>query len=513
MAKVLTIKSGKISLLWLNTLIKKNYNLRLSRLIEKKVRASYLFLKKKIKKGSVIYGVNTGYGSLCNTKIEDNLLSDLQRNLVISHAQGMGENISYEISKIALLLKIFTLLRGYSGVSPALIYNLIYMYNNSLIPVFKQMGSVGASGDLIPLATMSLPLLKKGKVWNEGREIPAEKLKKLPKYPKLEPKEGLSLVNGTELMSAILIKALFELNEIFPLIIVAQALSFSAYGCHKEVLSRDIHLLKNHWGQALWAKNLTALLSEVLYIPSKDVQDPYSFRCIPQICGPLLDTFKFCQQILEEEINGVSDNPIIIRKKIYSGGNFHGEYLAQAMDFLKIPIIKISISSERRIAHLLDGKRNLPSFLAPSPGIDSGFMAFHYLAASILNNMQASAFPSSVINIPTCQNQEDVVSMGPNAGFTLLNIIENSKKIFAIELSLALWAINLQKNIKISHSIKSLSKSIFPKPIKSDNDLINFSNHLENLIPELISECLKIFKKVVGEKFLPINCSSNSNLS
>ena len=421
--------------------------------------------KKLAPSNEPIYGINTGFGSLCNVKISDENLSKLQSNLVKSHACGTGEEVSQEIVKIMLLLKIQSLSYGHSGIQLQTVERLIDFYNNDIFPVIYTQGSLGASGDLAPLAHLSLPLLGEGEVYFEGFRQPSGKvLEKMNWKPlTLQSKEGLALLNGTQFMSAygcfILLKSI-KFSYFADLI---SAISLDGFDGRIEPFNELIHFIRPHKGQIETAKRVKDLLegSEIIKQNKEHVQDPYSFRCIPQVHGASKDAIEYAKKVFKTEINSVTDNPNIFIESdvIVSGGNFHGQPLALALDFLAIALAELGSISERRTYQLISGQRGLPAFLVDNPGLNSGFMIPQYAAASIASQNKQLATPASVDSIVSSNGQEDHVSMGANAATKCLKILENLERILAIELMNASQAIAFRNPLKSSDFIELFLKS------------------------------------------------------
>ncbi len=412
-----------------------------------------------------IYGINTGFGSLCNVVISNYNLSKLQENLVKSHACGTGEEVPHEIVKIMLLLKIQSLSYGNSGVQLITVQRLVDFYNNDILPVVYNQGSLGASGDLAPLAHLSLPLLGEGEVYLDGFRQPAKKvLEKFGWEPiVLQSKEGLALLNGTQFMSSYGCYILLKATKYSYLADVISAISLEGFDGRIEPFNELIHYVRPHKGQISTAKRMTELLegSQIIAQPKQHVQDPYSFRCIPQVHGASKDTIDYVKKVFKTEINSVTDNPNIFvgEDLIISGGNFHGQPLALALDFLAIALSELGSISERRTYQLISGLRGLPAFLVDNPGLNSGFMIPQYTAASIASQNKQLATPASVDSIVSSNGQEDHVSMGANAATKCLRIMDNLERILAIELMNASQAIDYRKPLKSSDFIEMFLKS------------------------------------------------------
>lgn len=387
-----------------------------------------------------IYGITTGFGSLCNRTISKEDLSQLQVNLVLSHACGMGETVEPGIVRLMLLLKAYGLSLGNSGVQTETVQRLLDLYNNNILPEVRQLGSLGASGDLAPLAHLVLPLLGKGKVhyqesWHEASELMAH----LGWSPiALKSKEGLALLNGTQFMSAHGVKVLLKAFKLLRLADITGAISLEAFNGRPEPFHSLIHQIRPHQGQIETAHNILSILqgSSLISSQGKAVQDPYSFRCIPQVHGAVKDTVRHAASVILCEINSVTDNPTIFPDDdlILSGGNFHGEPLAFVLDFVSIALAELGNIAERRLYRLIAGQRGLPEFLVAHPGLNSGFMIPQYAAASVVSQNKQLCTPSSVDSITSSNEQEDHVSMGANAATKALRVVNNVENILAIEL-------------------------------------------------------------------------------
>ena len=413
--------------------------------------------KKTNNSDSPLYGINTGFGSLYNVSIKDNDLSKLQHNLILSHACGVGDRVPLKIVKIILLLKIITLSKGNSGIHIDTLDRLIFFYNKNIFPVIFKHGSLGASGDLSPLAHLSLPLIGEGQVYCNGsiKDV-KEILNKFDLSPlKLKSKEGLALLNGTQFMSGYGLHLLFQSYKISYMADLIASVSLDAFDCRTEPFDNLIQKVRLHRGQTIIADRINNFRnnSEIAKSEKIHTQDPYSFRCIPQVHGATLDTIHYATSVIIKEVNSVNDNPIIFHKddRIISGGNFHGQPLAYVLDFLKIAISEIGNISERRTYNLISGQRNLPSFLVNNPGLNSGFMIPQYTAASLVSLNKQLSSPSSVDSIVSSNGQEDHVSMGANSAILLFDISENVKKILSIELFNSAQAIDLKNPLKTSN--------------------------------------------------------------
>ena len=429
---------------------------------KKKINKCRDYLDNKIEQSDMpIYGINTGFGALCNNKIINDDLGKLQKNLVLSHACGTGDKVPNEIVKIMLLLKVQSLSYGYSGVQLETIERLIAMFNNNILPVIFQQGSLGASGDLAPLAHLSLPLLGEGKVVVDGKEVATKSIMKANKWKaiELQSKEGLALLNGTHFMGAYGVWSLLKAQKLSYMADMIGAISLEAFDGRSECFDELIHLVRSHTGQLRSAENIRDFLvgSEIQEAEKVHVQDPYSFRCMPQVHGASKDVIAHVKDVFTTEINSVTDNPIIFIKedKIISGGNFHGQPLAMAMDYLAIGMSELGSISERRIYQLISGQRGLPAFLVANSGLNSGMMIPQYTVASIVSQNKQLCTPASVDSIVSSNGQEDHVSMGANAATKLYRVLENTERILAIELLNAAQAIAF-RNLKSSDFIESI---------------------------------------------------------
>ncbi len=411
---------------------------------------------------SLFYGINTGFGFLQNVKIEKAQLTELQSNLLKSHACGMGEEVPRVIVKLMIALKIKSLSYGHSGVQVSTVNRLVDMHNHNMLPVIYTQGSLGASGDLAPLSHLSLPLIGLGEVYFNGNKIPSsEALKEMGWEPiTLQSKEGLALINGTQFMSSYGIYNLIQADRLMKWANIIAAISFDAFDCRMDPMNENIHRIRSHSGQVNTAATIRTLLkeSEIAIQQKKQVQDPYSFRCIPQVHGATEDTVNYVQSVFIKEINSVTDNPNIFPDEdlILSAGNFHGQPLALALDFLSIAMAELGNISERRTYQLISGQRNLPMFLIKNPGLHSGFMIPQYTAAGIVSENKQLCTPSSVDSISSSNNQEDHVSMGANAATKCKRVVDNVEKVLAIELLTAIQAIDFKRPLKTAPYLEEI---------------------------------------------------------
>jgi histidine ammonia-lyase len=450
--------------------------------VKTKVTVARDYLNKKMESHKdAIYGINTGFGSLCNTKIENKDLGKLQENLIMSHACGMGDEVPNNIVKLMLLLKVQGLSFGHSGVDVNTIQLLVEFYNLDILPVVYQLGSLGASGDLSPLAHMCLPLLGKGEVWYKGEKRPAANVLSESglKPITLQSKEGLALLNGTQFMSAYGVASILKAERISQLADIIGAISLEGYDGRIEPFDVKIHQVRPHMGQIATANALRKLLegSQIITRKKEHVQDPYSFRCMPQVHGASKDTLQHVYGIFETEINSVTDNPTVFpeQDEVISAGNFHGQPLALGLDFLAIAIAELGNISERRTYQLIGGKRGLPAFLVANPGLDSGFMIPQYTSASIVSQNKQLCTPASVDSIESSNGQEDHVSMGANAATKCYRVMENVERILSIELFNATQALEFRRPAKSSATIEGFVAAFREKVAFVEQDKIMFT--------------------------------------
>lgn len=428
-----------------------------------KIDSCRRYLEKKIAEpGSRYYGINTGFGALCDVEIPNDQLEQLQENLVMSHACGMGDEVKTEVVKLMMLLKIKGLAQGHSGVTVETVEKLAQLFNADVLPVIWEVGSLGASGDLAPLAHLTLPLIGMGSVRHKGEKKSSDTaLRELKISPiKLKAKEGLALLNGTQFMSAWGCYSLIEAERVQKLADFTAAVSVDAFDAQTNPFHPAIQRVRNHQGQIESAQNVLQFLagSEIAEQQKSNVQDPYSFRCVPQVHGAVKYAVSQVRDVFEKEINAVTDNPLIFEEEdlILSGGNFHGEPLAIALDYLGIAMSELASISERRTFQLISGKRNLPKFLVEDSGLNSGLMIPQYTAASIVSMNKQLATPASVDTITSSDGQEDHVSMGANAAVKTYKIVYNIEKVLAIEFMTAMQALDFRKPLKSSPLIENI---------------------------------------------------------
>lgn len=461
--KIHKISAEHLSIEKIGEIVYGDYKIELSDDAQRRISECRKYLDKKIEESTVpIYGVTTGFGSLCNVSIGSDYLAQLQINLMMSHACGTGDRVPNDIVKIMLLLKIQSLSYGFSGCQLATVNRLIDFFNNDVYPIVYMQGSLGASGDLVPLAHLSLPLVGLGEVEYKGKVLTSvELLKKFKWQPiQLASKEGLALLNGTQNMGAFAVWSLLQSQRLSKWADNIAAMSLDAYYGLTAPFTDAVHQVRPHKGQIATAARMRELLegSEIIEKPKSYVQDPYSFRCIPQVHGTVKDTIEYVRSVVDVEVNSATDNPTVCPDEdlIISAGNFHGEPIAMPMDFLAIALCELANISERRIYKLVSGTRGLPSFLVANSGVNSGFMIPQYTAASIVSLNKTLSTPSSVDSIPSSQGQEDHVSMGANAAIKLYKVVLNTERVLAIELFNAAQALDFRRPLKSSPAVEAI---------------------------------------------------------
>ena len=457
------ISSKRLSLEDVREIFDKGEKLALSKESEAAIIRCREYLDSKMDDvGRPIYGITTGFGSLYNVTIPKEDLSQLQHNLVVSHACGAGEKVRPEIVKLMLFLKLRNFAYGHSGVQLITAQRLIDMFNEDILPVVYQQGSLGASGDLAPLAHLSLPLIGLGEVLYKGKERPSAEVWKEKGWEpiKLQSKEGLALLNGTQFMSAHAVWSILKSMRLSRWADVIGAISLDAYDGRIEPFLPLTHLIRPHNGQISTGKRFCELLegSQLIQRHKEHVQDPYSFRCIPQVHGAVKDNILYVKSVIENEINSTTDNPNVFPEEdmIISAGNFHGEPIAIPMDALAIAMSELASISERRTYQLIHGLRGLPKYLVANPGLNSGFMIPQYTAASIVSQNKGLCWPASCDSIPSSQGQEDHVSMGSNAATKLVRVVDNVERVLAIELFNAAQALEFRRPEKSSPTLEGV---------------------------------------------------------
>lgn len=482
------IKTSKLTFKTIFTLLKEKPQITLSKEAKELILKCRLYLDNKTEKDiEPVYGINTGFGALYNKTISKSDLGKLQENLVKSHACGTGDEVPVEIVKLMILLKVQSLSYGHSGVQLSTVERLLDFYNHEIIPVVYQLGSLGASGDLAPLAHLSLPLLGLGEVYYKNKKYKTSEVLKIFGWEplSLQSKEGLALLNGTQFMSAYGVTALLKIFRLSELADIIGAISLDAFDGRIEPFMDELHQIRPHKGQIQTAERFRMLLSdsELMNGYKEHVQDPYSFRCIPQVHGASKDTVNYVASVFSAEINAVTDNPTIFPDQdiIVSGGNFHGQPLAIALDTLAIAAAEWGNIAERRTYQLLHGKRGLPPFLVANPGLNSGFMIPQYTAASLVNQNKQLCTPSSVDSIESSQGQEDHVSMGANSATKAYKVVQNLERILAIELFNAAQALDFRRPKRSSEFLESFVKQ-YREKVKFISEDIVMHNEMEKSI-------------------------------
>ena len=465
-------------------ILEKNLKIALGVNARKAIIDCRTYLDEKIESSDrLYYGINTGFGSLCDTAISKDDLTNLQRNLVLSHACGTGSTIKNDLVKCMLLLKIIGLAKGHSGIRIETIERLIFLFNEDILPVIYEQGSLGASGDLAPLAHLSLPLIGEGFVWHKNEICPSKVvLAEFGITPlELGAKEGLALLNGTQFMSAHATLGWIRSMQLWENWNTVSSISLDAYDGRMEPFGHSLHEVRNHSGQKVVADKMRTCLadSEIARQEKKHVQDPYSFRCIPQVHGATWDALQHAKTVFENEINAVTDNPTIFPEEdlIVSGGNFHGQPLAITLDFLSIAMAEMGSISERRVYKLISGTRGLPPFLVAEPGLNSGFMIVQYTCASIVSQNKQYCTPASIDTIDSSNGQEDHVSMGANAATKFIKVLENCYTIQGIELLTGIQALDFRKPMKSSLKNEKLRTDF--------RHIISFVNNDEFMQPKI----------------------------
>lgn len=465
MKEIYYVGSKNLTFEIIQDIIQSDAHLTLDTKVIQRIQKCRDYLNNKIVQSTEpIYGVTTGFGSLCNKNIELDQLTVLQENLIKSHACSIGNELSTSIIKLMLLFKAHALSLGYSGVQVDTVQRILDLYNYNILPVVYDRGSLGASGDLAPLANLFLPIIGEGEVYYKGSKCDtASVFKQMGWKPIiLQSKEGLALLNGTQFMTAVGTHILLQAFSISKTADVLAALSLDAFNGRIEPFIDSLHKLRPHQGQIDTAAAICELLkdSEITKQTKTHIQDPYSFRCIPQVHGASKDAIKYVASVVLTELNSVTDNPTVLPEEdlIISGGNFHGQPLALAYDFLAIALSELGNISERRIAQLILGNRDLPEFLVSNPGVNSGFMIPQYVAAALVSQNKMYCFPASSDSIVSSNGQEDHVSMGANSAIKLIKIVENLEYILAIELFNAAQAIEYRRPLKTSSTLETLIK-------------------------------------------------------
>lgn len=457
------ISPNHLSLEQVGAILDSGAQLALSSESSARIRHCREFLNQKLAgNDQLFYGINTGFGSLCDVRISEADVADLQHNLVVSHAAGMGDLVPQEILRIMLLLKIQSLSYGHSGVREVVVQRLIDFYNAGVFPVVFELGSLGASGDLAPLAHLSLPLIGLGEVWFEGRRQASAAVLEQHGWQALrfQAKEALALLNGTQFSAAYATWSLLQTRRLAELADLNAAIGFDGFNCRLSPLDAHIHQIRPHEGQISTAKKILGLLenSEIAHAEKTAVQDPYAFRCVPQVHGASKDAIAHIEKMLVTEVNSVTDNPNLFPDDdlIVSGGNFHAQPLALPLDYLAIALSELGSISERRVYQLIGGQRGLPPFLTENPGLHSGMMIAQYTAAAIVNQNKTLCAPASTDSIVSCNGQEDHVSMAANAATKARRVVLNLERLLAIEFMIGMQALEFRQPLKSSPGIEKI---------------------------------------------------------
>ena len=473
---------SSITLRTLEKIFQEKPKLSISSKINEKIDFCRKYLDQKLENSSEpFYGINTGFGSLCDVKISGSEILTLQENLVRSHACGMGDRIDDSLSSMILFLKIKNMCLGHSGVRPKLVDRMIDIYNKGLIPEIYELGSLGASGDLAPLAHLGLLIIQ---------EHPDEGLDSFA----LKEKEGIAILNGTQFCLSFAAWSTIQAEKLFHLANRIAAISLEAFMCDSAPFHDAIHKIRPHSGQVLTAQSINKNRAQSSFadLPKISVQDPYSFRCIPQVHGATFDAIMHTKSVVEKELNSVTDNPLIFPEEdlILSGGNFHAQPLGLVLDYLSIGVSELGSISERRLYQLISGERNLPPFLVNEPGLNSGFMITQYTAASIVNQNKILCTPATADSIISCKGQEDHVSMAANAATKCKRIVDNVKRILALELFAACQALEYRRPSKSSPIVEKIYSKVRSKIdfLESDREMVVDIQKAEVIIEELLLE-------------------------
>ena len=456
-----------------------NHPLALSEEAAHRIHHCRRYLDRKLAhSGGLYYGINTGFGSLCNIRISEEDIEQLQYNLLVSHAAGAGDCVPPGIVRIMLLLKIQSLSYGHSGVREKVVERLVDFYNAGVLPVVFELGSLGASGDLAPLAHLSLPLAGLGEVWYEGRRQRSDVVLQLREWEPLafKAKEALALLNGTQFSAAYAVWCVLEGRRLSALADLNAAIGYDAFNCRLSPLDAHIHRIRPHAGQLAVAENLLAWLegSGIAAVEKTSVQDPYAFRCVPQVHGASRDALAHVEQMLTTEINAVTDNPNLFPDDdlILSGGNFHAQPLALPLDYLAIALAELGSIAERRIYQLIGGQRDLPPFLTDNPGLHSGMMIAQYTAAAIVSQNKGLCTPASVDSIVSCNGQEDHVSMAANAATKARRVALNLERLLAIEFMVVMQALEYRRPLRSAPRIEAIFEAYRQTVPRLDGDRV-----------------------------------------
>ncbi len=482
------ISAAPLTLETLSDILQSGAPLALSGEARQSIRHCREYLERKIEASDALYyGINTGFGSLCNVHISQEDIEQLQYNLVVSHAAGTGDPVPEEVVRVMLLLKIQSLSYGYSGVRECVVERLIDFYNAGVLPVVFELGSLGASGDLAPLAHLSLPLIGLGEVWYEGRRQRADVVLKVRGWEPLtfQAKEALALLNGTQFSAAYGVWCMLQARTLAAQADLNAAIGYDAFNCRLSPLDRHIHEIRPHRGQLAVARRVQAWLegSAISAMEKNSVQDPYAFRCVPQVHGAGHDALDHIAQMLTTEINSVTDNPNVFPDAdlILSGGNFHAQPLALPLDYLALALAELGSIAERRIYQLIGGQRGLPAFLTDNPGLHSGMMIAQYTAAAIVSQNKGFCVPASADSIVSCNGQEDHVSMAANAATKARRVVLNLERLLAIEFMVSAQALEYRRPMRSAERIEAILAKYRQIVPRLGNDRV-ISTDIENTI-------------------------------
>lgn len=490
-----TIDSKSLTIKDVVNVAKHNYKVSLSKEAIQNIKAGKEAVEKVLKENKIVYGINTGFGTFCTKIISKENIKQLQKNLLLSHATGVDEPFSEDITRAIMLLRANTLASGHCGVRVELVQTLLDMLNSGVHPSIPQKGSVGASGDLAPLAHLALVLIGEGQAYLKGKLLSGKIAMQMAniKTLELEAKEGLALINGTQVMTGVAALAIYEAEVIMKSADVIAACTIDVLKGSDAPFDKRLHELRPHPGQLKSSENLNLIMKNSKIRESHrdcgHVQDAYSMRCAPQVHGASRDTVDYVKKVVEIEINSVTDNPILFPQtgEFISGGNFHGEPIALAMDYLGIALSEIANISERRIERMVNSKlsEHLPPFLVKDEGVNSGFMITQYTAASLVSENKVLAHPASVDSIPTSANQEDHVSMGTISARKAMQILSNVEFVLAIELLCAMQALDFVRELKGGDGVEIVHKLVREKILHLDNDRALYPDI--NLLKDMIS--------------------------
>lgn len=504
---MIQINGNDLTLEQIVKVARKGYKVELTKEAEERVLKSRSIVDEIVDTNKVIYGITTGFGKFSDVTISGEDCKRLQRNLIISHACGTGRSFSNEIVKTIMLLRANALAKGYSGIRLSTLKTLIEMINKNINPIIPEKGSLGASGDLAPLSHMVLPMLGEGEAEFNGKILPGKEamLKAGLEIVELTAKEGLALINGTQVMTAVGALAVYDSINLLKISDIAAALSLEALRGIRNAFDPRIHVLRPHTGQMQTAKNILNLTQGSTFITSQGeirVQDAYSLRCVPQVHGASKDALEYIKSKVEIEINSVTDNPIVtLEGDVISGGNFHGQPMAISFDFLGIAMAEMASISERRLERLINYQLNdLPAFLVKEGGLNSGFMITQYAAAALVSENKILAHPASVDSIPSSANQEDHVSMGTIAARKGRDIIENVQRVLATEILAACQAIDFREGFTLGLGTKEAYRVVRENVEFMERDVVMYIelDKVTNLIKDnSIVECVEQKVKVV----------------